>query len=89
MKMGEHGVYYATREEARFLPAYSVEVKDTVAAGDAFAAGVAVGLSEGQTLERSVRLGNASGALAVTKSGAQDAMPRRADVERILADTGG
>jgi ribokinase len=52
-----------------------VQVVDTTAAGDTFNAGFAAGLCMGKTLEESVRLGNAAGALAVTKAGAQAGMP--------------
>ena len=58
---------------------------DTVAAGDAFCAALAVGLAEGRGLRDSVRFGAAAGALAVTRAGAQEAMPHRDEVDRVLA----
>ena len=39
-------------------------------------------------LDRSVRVAAAAGALAVTRAGAQDSMPLRADVEALLAEAG-
>ena len=55
---------------AHNLPAYGVEVVDTTAAGNAFVAGLTVGLAEGMNLLEAVRLGHAAGAIAVTCLGA-------------------
>ena len=85
VKMGEAGVYYASQSEQGHVPAFEVEATDTVAAGDAFGAGLCVGLAEGKSLAESVRFGAAAGALAVTRPGAQEAMPSREEVERLLA----
>ncbi|MEI6502922.1 MAG: hypothetical protein WCP21_18075, partial [Armatimonadota bacterium] len=48
-------------------------------------------LDEGvvQELVAAVRFANAAGALACTKFGAQPSLPRRRDVEQLLADNGG
>ena len=62
----------------------SVDAVDSVAAGDAFAAGLTIALCEGKGLIEALRFGAAAGALAVTKAGAQDAMPYRREVEALL-----
>ena len=85
VKLGEMGVYYAAHGEEAFVPAYRVEAVDTVAAGDAFGAAVAVALAEGRGLLDAARFGAAAGALAVTRPGAQAAMPSRHEVEALLA----
>ena len=84
VKLGELGVCYATSEGSGHVPSFEVEPVDTVAAGDAFGAGVAVALGEGVPLDEAVRFGCAAGALAVTRAGAQAAMPYRAQVEALL-----
>ncbi|MEY2469970.1 MAG: hypothetical protein QOF21_2668, partial [Actinomycetota bacterium] len=38
----------------------------------------------GASLADAARAGNAAGALAVTKAGAEPSMPRRADVDALL-----
>lgn len=86
VKLGEHGLYYATGDEGGYVPAFDVDAIDTVAAGDAFAGGIAVALSEGMSIEDAVRFASAAGALAVTKSGAQDAMPTRLEVEHLITN---
>jgi ribokinase len=70
--------------EALHLPAYQVNVVDTTAAGDAFVAGLAVGLVEGLPLEEAACWGNAAGAIAVTRLGAQPAMPTREEIQALL-----
>ena len=56
----------------------------TVAAGDAFNAGLGVALAEGQPIGEAVRWGAAAGALATTKPGATSAMPYRAELLALL-----
>ena len=47
-------------------------------------AALAVGLSEGMALERAVSFANAAAALCVTKPGAADSVPYRADVDALV-----
>ena len=82
--LGEKGVYAATENERYQVPPFEVDVVDSVAAGDAFAAGLAVALAEGRGLEDALRLGAAAGGLAVTKPGARDAMPYREEVDTLF-----
>lgn len=85
VKMAEQGVYWASQDESGYVPAYGVEVVDTVSAGDAFTGALAVALGEGRTIQEAVRYGAAAGALAVTKRGVQTAMPSRAEVDELYS----
>lgn len=85
VKMGYQGVLGATESEHYYVPPFGVDAVDSVAAGDAFGAGLAVALSEGRVLEDALRFGAAAGALAVTKPGARDAMPFREEIEALLS----
>ena len=87
VKIGELGVVYATDDTVEHVAAYKVDSIDSVGAGDAFAGGVAVALAEGKVLGDAVRFGAAAGAIAVTKIGAQDSMPYRAEVDDLLFGT--
>ena len=73
-------------DQYTMVPACQVEVVDTTAAGDAFVAGLAVGLSERKSLVESVYFATGVGALAVTKLGAQPSLPTRDEVEQFLAE---
>lgn len=92
VKFGEGGAFYATSPdtggERGFAPAFEVDALDTVAAGDAFAAGVGVALARGLSLLDAVTFGSAAGALAVTRSGAQQAMPYANEVNALLTAAG-
>jgi ribokinase len=66
------------------LPAYRVPVVDTTAAGDAFVGAFAVALTEGLTPRQAVEWGNAAGALAVTRAGAQPSLPTRQEFDRLI-----
>ena len=84
IKLGENGCYVDSTEVVGHFPGFNVEPVSTVAAGDAFAGGLAVGISEGMGMRDAVELGNAAGALCVTKLGAQDSMPTRTEVQNLL-----
>jgi len=85
LTLGERGAVYADAENVGALSAYEVMAVDTTAAGDAFVGGFAVATAEGKSLPEAVRWGNAAGALAVTKRGAQPSLPDRRALEEILA----
>lgn len=66
-------------------PAFDVDAADTVGAGDAFCAALAVRLAEGADLATAMRFANAAGALACTKHGAEPSMPARDEVDTLIA----
>ena len=86
IKMGAKGVYYENKNESGFVPPYKVNPIDTVAAGDAFNAGLAVAISEGKPLAEAVRWGAAAGAIATTRKGALPAMPYREELETLMKE---
>jgi ribokinase len=67
------------------IPAFPIAAVDTTAAGDAFAAALAVRLAQKATMVDAVRFACAAGALAASRAGAQPAMPRLVEVESLLA----
>lgn len=67
--MGSRGSIWASMDgEKGYFPPESVKVRDTTGAGDAFCAGVAIGLTYGKTMEESVRIGTHLAASVVTVS---------------------
>ena len=83
--MAGDGAYYATGDDEGYIPPFEVDIVDTVAAGDAFSAGLGVALAEGRSLRSAIRYASAAGALAVTVRGAQEAMPRRNEVDALFS----
>jgi ribokinase len=61
-----------------------VESVDSTAAGDAFNAGFAFALARGAPEAEAIRFASATGAVSVTRPGAQPSMPTRAEVEALL-----
>jgi ribokinase len=69
-----------------WLPRQPVRAVDSTGAGDAFAAGLAVGLAEDRSLIDAGWLGCAAAALKTTRVGAQAGLPARGDVDRFLGE---
>jgi len=70
IKLGQGGCYLLSGGQEWRIPAFHVQCVDATGAGDAFAAGFLAGILNGATPQQAGRLGNAVGALAVTKVGA-------------------
>src|SRR5215212_3888197 len=73
--IGEDGAVLAEGEAVDHLPAPEVEVVDTTGAGDAFVGALATQLARGASLRDAVAYAVRAGAAAVTKEGAQGALP--------------
>ncbi len=85
LKMGARGALVAAANGLRkMIPAIPVPVVDSTAAGDAFNGGMASALMQGMSLEQAVSFGVAVSALAVTRAGAQTAMPSSQEVAELL-----
>lgn len=72
LKMGERGSFVTDGKQSFTVPPFSVEAVDATGAGDAFAAGFLAGVIRKLDLEACARLGNAAGALCVTRLGTVD-----------------
>ncbi|MGK7888756.1 MAG: ribokinase [Leptolyngbyaceae cyanobacterium] len=83
--LGKHGAVVVSDRLVQHFPAFTVDVVDTVAAGDAFNGGLASALSQKLCLERAVVQGMASAALAVTQPGAQPAIPNAQTLAAFLS----
>ena len=67
--MGAAGAVYARHSgEHGTCPARNVQVKDTTGAGDAFCAGVAIGLTCGKDLPQAIEIGSMLAASVITSS---------------------
>jgi ribokinase len=84
LTLGERGALLAQAGAIELVPAFEVTPVDTTGAGDAFVGGFAMALAEGRSPAEAVRWGNAAGAVATTRLGAQPSMPTRQAVERLL-----
>ncbi len=71
------------------VPGFPVAVLNVLGAGDAFCAGFSYGYLRGWDLYKSVRMGNACGALIVTREGCANFMPSLEEVMRFVESKGG
>jgi len=90
-KRGEQGcVAFPDRvpddiEEGIVVPGFPVEVYNVLGAGDAFMGGFLRGWLRNQPIEECCRLGNACGAIVVSRHGCAPAMPTWPELEIFLA----
>ena len=84
LKLGAKGSCLYTNGEIRLFPAYDVKAVDSTAAGDAFTAAMAVQYLETGDIEKAITYATAAGALTVTKPGAQQSIPTKAEVEAFI-----
>lgn len=71
------------------VPGFPVEVYNVLGAGDAFAAGFIYGLVRGWDYYRAARMGNAGGAIVVTRHGCANFMAREQEALQFVAERGG
>lgn len=81
---GPGGDFVLSAEGERWLPHYRLEAVDSTGAGDAFAAGLAVGILHGASAAQAAALGSAAAALKTTKLGAVSGLPTLAEVLHLL-----
>ncbi len=93
-KRGEEGVRVHLREgdgsrTQLDVPGFPVKVYNILGAGDAFAAGFLYGHVRGLDWYESARMGNACGAIVVTKHGCANFMPTLLEAEKFIEKYGG
>ncbi|MFT7724404.1 MAG: ribokinase [Roseateles sp.] len=84
VSLGGDGLCWADADGPRRVPARAVKAVDTVGAGDTLVGALVTALAEGRPVAAALAFALAAAALAVSRAGVQDAMPRRAEVEALL-----
>lgn len=82
--LGEHGVWLSQNGQGQHIPAFKVHAVDTTGAGDTFNGALMTAFLEGQGFIDACYFASAAAALAVTKAGAQPAIPWRVEIEDFL-----
>jgi 5-dehydro-2-deoxygluconokinase len=80
---------YTTAGEVFHAPPFKIEVLNTLGAGDAFASGFLYAYAQGWDWYRCARMGNANGAIVVTRQGCANDMPTLADTLAFIEAHGG
>mgnify|MGYP000261652561 FL=1 len=84
LTLGDRGSLLLNEDGEKLIPAFDVSVVDTTAAGDSFCGVLAASLANGISINLSVEIANAAGALAVTKLGAEPSLPQRDAIDDLL-----
>ena len=84
LTLGDRGSLLLNEDGEKLIPAFDVSVVDTTAAGDSFCGVLAASLANGISINLSVEIANAAGALAVTKLGAEPSLPQRDAIDELL-----
>ena len=82
--LGDQGAWVESRGVSELLDPFIVPVVASVAAGDAFNGGLGVGIASGMDLLDAASLGMASGAICVSRDGAQEAMGSKTEVSALM-----
>ena len=84
--LGEKGAFFANSEEKFSLPIANLSnpVVDTTGAGDAFNAGFAAALTEGQNIRDALKFASVTAGLSTTKIGTANSMPSREEIDKLL-----
>ena len=81
LTLGEHGALFADRSGAQFrVPSVPCTVKDTTAAGDTFTGYFLTEYLGGSDTAHALSIAAAASSIAVSRSGAADSIPVRAEV---------
>jgi 5-dehydro-2-deoxygluconokinase len=90
LKRGQQGATVCLEDGAEInAEPFPVEVVNVLGAGDAFAAGFVYGHLRGWDWHRSARMGNACGAIVVTRHGCANFMPSEQEALDFVAARGG
>ena len=88
--MGSQGAVFASMEgECGVCPAQTVHVRDTAGAGDAFFAGVAIGLTYGKSLMESCQIGSrlASSVITVSENTCPRFLPEELGLDVVISES--
>jgi 5-dehydro-2-deoxygluconokinase len=90
VKRGEKGAaLFESGRAAVEVPGFPVEVYNVLGAGDAFAAGFIYGLVKGWDHFKAARMGNAGGAIVVTRHGCANFMAYEDEALKFIHERGG
>ncbi len=90
VKRGEKGATLFEADKAPLdVPGFPVEVYNVLGAGDAFAAGFIYGLVKGWDFYKAARMGNAGGAIVVTRHGCANFMAYEEEAMKFIVERGG
>jgi ribokinase len=86
IKLGRRGALVVDREGATHIPPFEVKFVDHTCCGDAFDGALAASCAVGDEIRKAVKFASAAGALACTKFGGQEALPKKEEIIELLQE---
>lgn len=87
IKHGVEGSYAYTKSGEVFKGnAYKSQVLKTFGAGDSYASAFLYALHHGKNIETALKFGSAAAAIVVSKHSSSEAMPKVADIEKLIKE---
>ena len=83
---GENGVWWTEKNDIEHMPAFDVDVVDTLGAGDTWHGAFALALAEGLIEKDAIRFASAAAAIKCGKFGGRKGIPTRIEVEEFLKE---
>jgi ribokinase len=84
IKLGRKGAVVVNRERATHIPAFDVKCVDRTGCGDAFDGALAASCAVGDEIIKAAKFAAAAGALACSKFGAMEALPKKMEIIQLL-----
>lgn len=82
--LGEKGAYLVNKDTRVLVPAIKVKALDTVGAGDCFNGAFVSALANNTGIEEAIKFANQAASIAVTRLGAQEAIPTLEEVKEVF-----
>ncbi len=82
--LGRRGALIVNKDGANHIPPFEVKFVDHTACGDAFNGALAASCAVGDEIKKAVRFASAAGALACSKFGSQESLPKKAEIIELL-----
>lgn len=86
IKLGKRGALVVDREGATQIPPFEVRFVDHTGCGDAFDGALAASCAVGDEIRKAVKFASAAGALACTKFGGAEALPKKEEILELLQE---
>lgn len=84
IKLGKRGAMVVDKDGATHIPPFEVKFVDRTACGDAFDGALAASCAVGDEIRKAVKFASAAGALACTKFGGAESLPKKEEIIELL-----
>ena len=84
MTLGERGTLFFDGTNFQQIAPFAITAVDSTAAGDAFAGALSVRWAQTGDLLQAIDFGNAAGAIAASREGAQPSLGSREEIEHLM-----